>query len=92
MRRRLSTRIEPDVSGTALAHRVPFQTPTEKQLLVRFAELGLPVCSALHAKMLGRPLGEGLSVWLVEKSIKLGLISIGAGLFALLILANKANG
>ncbi len=58
--------------------------------------LGLPVhmavCSALHAKMLGRPLSEGLSVWLVEKSIKLGLISIGAGLFALLILANKANG
>ena len=58
--------------------------------------LGLPVhmavCSALHAKMLGRPLSEGLSVWLVEKSIKLGLISIGAGIFALLILANKANG
>ena len=58
--------------------------------------LGLPVhmavCSALHAKMLGRPLSEGLSVWLVEKSIKLGLISIGAGIFALLILVNKANG
>ena len=56
--------------------------------------LGLPVhmavCSALHAKMLGRPLSEGLSVWLVEKSIKLGLISIGAGIVALLILANKA--
>ncbi len=58
--------------------------------------LGLPVhmavCSALHAKMLGRPLSEGLSVWLVEKSIKLGLISVGAGIFALLILVNKANG
>ena len=57
--------------------------------------LGLPVhmavCSALHAKMLGRPLSEGLSVWLVEKSIKLGLISVGAGLFALLILLTKAN-
>ena len=56
--------------------------------------LGLPVhmavCSALHAKMLGRPLSEGLSVWLVEKSIKLGLISVGAGIFALLIFANKA--
>ena len=58
--------------------------------------LGLPVhmavCSALHAKMLGRPLSEGLSVWIVEKSIKLGLISVGAGNFALWIRANKANG
>ena len=56
--------------------------------------LGLPVhmavCSALHAKMLARPLSEGLAVWLVEKSIKLGLISVGAGIVALLILANKA--
>ena len=56
--------------------------------------LGLPVhmavCSALHARMLRRPLGEGLSVWLVEKTIKLGLISVGAGLMALLILANRA--
>ncbi len=56
--------------------------------------LGLPVhmavCSALHSKMLGRPLSEGLSVWIVEKSIKLGLISVGAGIFALLIFANKA--
>ena len=56
--------------------------------------LGLPVhmavCSSIHAKMLRRPLSEGISVWLVEKSIKLGLISIGLGIVALLILASKA--
>ncbi len=56
--------------------------------------LGLPVHmavgSAIHAKMMARPLSEGLSVWIVEKSIKLGLISVGGGIFALLILANKA--
>ena len=56
--------------------------------------LGLPVhmavCSAIHARMLKRPLSEGLSVWLVEKSIKLGLISVGLGIVALLILASRA--
>ena len=57
--------------------------------------LGLPVhmllASAIHAKMLGVTMGEALGVWFVEKSMKLAMVALAAGLFGALVLLQRVN-
>lgn len=50
----------------------------------------MAVCSVLHARMMNLRVGEGLSVWFVEKALKLGLLLLAAGIVAG-ILALAAN-
>jgi hypothetical protein len=58
--------------------------------------LGLPVhmvlASVLHAKVLGATIGEALSVWFVEKSMKLALAAVGAGGVGLILLVQRVGG
>jgi hypothetical protein len=57
--------------------------------------IALPVhmvlCSAIHARMMNIRVAEGLTVWFVEKLLKLGLLLAAAGVVAVLLLA-RANG
>lgn len=57
--------------------------------------LGLPVhmllASFIHAKMMRVTLGEAVGVWFVEKSMKLGLTAVAAGLFGVVLLAQRMN-
>jgi hypothetical protein len=50
----------------------------------------MAICAAIHARMMNLRLGEGLSVWFVEKALKLGLLLAAVGLVAAFALA--ANG
>jgi hypothetical protein len=58
--------------------------------------LGLPVhmllASAIHAKMTGNSIGEALGVWFVEKSMKLALVTVAAGMVGLAVLVQRVNG
>lgn len=58
--------------------------------------LGLPVhmllASVIHTKMMGVSLGEALGVWFVEKSMKLGLVAVAAGLVGVAVLAQRVAG
>lgn len=53
--------------------------------------LALPIhmviCSAIHARMMGVPMRDGLAVWLVEKLVKFGLFLPVGGLAVLVLLA-----
>jgi hypothetical protein len=52
--------------------------------------LALPVhmfiCSTIHAKMMSLRIGQGVGVWLVEKLMKLALLSILVGFVAVIVL------
>jgi hypothetical protein len=58
--------------------------------------LGLPVhmalASVIHAKMMRVTMGEAVGVWFVEKSMKLGLMAVVAGLFGVLLLVQRMTG
>jgi hypothetical protein len=58
--------------------------------------VALPVhmvlCSAIHARMMNIRVAEGLTVWFVEKVLKLSLLLAGGVLLAVLLLAKAANG
>jgi len=60
--------------------------------LVQFF-LALPIhmviCSAIHAKMMNLRIGEGLTVWFVEKLLKLVLVMLLAGVVAAILLLGK---
>ena len=60
--------------------------------LVQFF-LALPIhmilCSTIHAKMMNLRLGDGLTVWFVEKLLKLVVVLIAAGVVAALLLLGK---
>jgi hypothetical protein len=55
--------------------------------------LGLPVhmalASVLHAKIIGATISEALSVWFVEKSLKLGLAAVAFGGIGLVLLIQR---
>ena len=55
--------------------------------------LALPMhmglCAVIHAKMMGLKLGQGLTVWLVEKVLKLGVAAVIAGVVAMFFLAGQ---
>jgi len=57
--------------------------------------LALPVhmtiCSAIHAKVVRIPMSQGLSVWLVEKLLKLAIITLIVGFIALLFAIGKGQ-
>jgi hypothetical protein len=52
----------------------------------------MTICSAIHAKMVKIHMGQGISVWLVEKLMKLILLAAVVGVVALLILAGQGKG
>lgn len=52
--------------------------------------LHMGICAFLHAKMMNLQFGQGLSVWLVEKLLKLGVAMVLAGVLAVFYLAGKA--
>lgn len=58
--------------------------------------VALPVhmvlCSVLHARMMNIRVGEGLSVWFVEKALKFGLLLAAAGAVGAVLLVKAANG
>lgn len=60
--------------------------------LVQFF-LALPIhmviCSAIHAKMMNLRVGEGLTVWFVEKLLKLLVLMLVAGVVAAIMLMGK---
>jgi hypothetical protein len=62
--------------------------------LVQFF-LALPVhmaiCSFIHARTVGIRVGQGLSVWLVEKLLKLTLLVAVVGIVTVLVLAGQAK-
>ena len=62
--------------------------------LVQFF-LALPIhmaiCSIIHARTVGIRMGQGLSVWLVEKLIKLSVLLALVGIVALMILAGAGK-
>ncbi|HET6574704.1 MAG TPA: hypothetical protein VFG68_13945 [Fimbriiglobus sp.] len=62
--------------------------------LVQFF-LALPVhmaiCSAIHARTVGIRVGQGISVWLVEKLLKLALLLAIVGVIAVLVLAGPGK-
>lgn len=49
----------------------------------------MTICSFIHAKVVQIRVTEGLAVWLVEKLIKLTLLTALVGLVALLLLISK---
>lgn len=62
--------------------------------LVQFF-LALPahmaICSTIHAKTVGIRVGQGISVWLVEKLLKLTLLLAIVGIITLLVLAGSGK-
>lgn len=69
--------------------------PLWETVLVGFF-LGLPVhmalASIIHAKMMRVTLGEALGVWFVEKSMKLGLMAVAAGVIGVIVFAQRWAG
>jgi hypothetical protein len=55
--------------------------------------VGLPVhmlvSAAIHARLASQSFGDGLSVWFVEKSIKLMMALVLGGLLALVIFSRR---
>ncbi len=51
----------------------------------------MAICSAIHAKTVGIRVGQGLSVWLVEKLLKLALVVAVVGIITVLILAGPGK-
>ncbi len=49
----------------------------------------MAICSVIHAKVVQIRIAEGVAVWLVEKLIKLTLLTALAGMVALLLLIGK---
>ena len=49
----------------------------------------MTICSVIHAKVVRIRVTDGLAVWLVEKLIKLTLLTALAGLVAMLLLLSK---
>ena len=60
--------------------------------LVAFC-LGLPVhmlvCAGLHAKLMAIRLTDGIAVWVIEKSIKFGVLLVGGGVVGLVFLLGR---
>lgn len=58
--------------------------------------VGLPALMMLlsfaHAKLVGIRFGEALTVFFVERAIKLGVLALGSGLLGLLVVLARANG
>ena len=58
--------------------------------------LGLPVhmalASVIHSKMMGVRLTDAVGVWFVEKSMKLGLMGMAAGMVGVVILVQRVGG
>ncbi len=58
--------------------------------------LGLPVhmalASVIHAKMMGVRLSDAVGVWFVEKSMKLGLMGVVAGMIGVVLLVQRVGG
>lgn len=52
----------------------------------------MAICSLLHARFMSLPLADGLAVWLVEKLIKLGLVSIAVTVVGAIVLVGKLVG
>lgn len=52
----------------------------------------MALCAAIHARMMSIRVAEGLSVWFVEKVLKLAVMLAAAGVLAVLLLARAANG
>lgn len=53
--------------------------------------LHMVICSAIHSRTVGIRFGQGLSVWMVEKLIKLSLLLALAGVVALFVLAGSGQ-
>lgn len=51
----------------------------------------MAICSTIHAQMVRIPMTHGLSVWLVEKLLKLMMLAAIVGVIALVILARQAK-
>jgi hypothetical protein len=66
--------------------------PLWEMFVVQFF-LALPahmaICSVIHARLMGLPVGEGVAVWLVEKLLKLTLVLVAAGVVAVVVLVRK---
>ena len=49
----------------------------------------MAICSFIHSKLMRVPVGDALGVWFVEKLLKLGVISLAAGLVGIALLVGR---